>query len=106
MSNPAKPTDPRVSGPISSNVTSANQESNQLPPMNELVTDKPIQAVSPELSLWRWLTEPHVEQWLLPATGAWVLGLDWLLFTQETITLGLAVPRTAVTGFGGGAIGT
>lgn len=74
--------------------------------MNELVTQKPISAPSPEASLWHWLTRPSEEQWLLPATGAWILGLDWFLFSQETITLGLAVPVAAVAGFIGGAIGT
>lgn len=74
--------------------------------MNELVTEKPISVPSPEASLWHWLTEPSAEQWLLPATGAWILGLDWLLFTQETITLGLAVPLAAVVGFVGGSVGT
>lgn len=82
------------------------QESDAEPPMNELVTHQPLPPASPELSLWRWLTEPSVEQWLLPATGAWILGLDWLLFTQETITMGLAVPLAAVVGFLGGSIGT
>ncbi len=60
----------------------------------------------PELSLWRWLTEPHDAQWLLPVTGVWILGLDWLLFSQETISLGLATPLTVVVGFLGGAVGT
>jgi hypothetical protein len=76
------------------------------PTMNDLATQKPIPAVPAEVTLWRWLTEPHELQWLLPATGAWILGLDWFLFSQETITLGLAVPATAVLGFLGGALGT
>jgi len=76
------------------------------PKMNDLATQKPLPAVPAEVTLWRWLTEPHEAQWLLPATGAWILGLDWFLFSQETITLGLAVPATAVVGFIGGAIGT
>lgn len=83
-----------------------SQVSDAEPPMNELVTHKPLPPASPELTLWHWLTEPSAEQWLLPATGAWILGLDWFLFTQETISLGLAVPATAVLGFLGGAIGT
>jgi hypothetical protein len=74
--------------------------------MNELVTEKPMSVPSPGASLWRWLTEPSEVQWLLPATGAWILGLDWLLFTQETVTLGLAVPLAAVVGFVSGAVGT
>jgi len=75
--------------------------------MNELSPQPPIPAAaSPELSIWRWLTEPHGSQWLLPATGVWILGLDWLLFSQETISLGLAMPLTAIVGFVGGALGT
>jgi hypothetical protein len=74
--------------------------------MNELTTQKPNLTESPELSLWHWLTERHDAQWLLPATGAWILGIDWFLFSQETITLCFAVPATAVLGFVGGAIGT
>ena len=74
--------------------------------MNDLATQKPIPAVLPEVSLWRWLTEPHEAQWLLPATGAWILGLDWFLFSQETVTLFVATPLTAIVGFLGGALGT
>jgi hypothetical protein len=85
---------------------SISQEPKHRPPMNELASQKPIPAVSPELSLWHWLTDPRAGQWLLPATGAWILGLDWLLFSQETISLGLAVPLTATVGFVGGAVGT
>ncbi len=92
--------------PDPSNYDPQNQEPNQLPPMNELATQTPIPAVSPELSLWRWLTEPHEAQWLLPATGAWILGLDWFLFSQEFVSLGLVAPIAAVVGFVGGAIGT
>jgi hypothetical protein len=96
---------------------SHEQEPLQHPPMNDLATQiedspwrEPIPAVaptvSPEASLWRWLTEPHEEQWLLPATGAWILGLDWFLFSQETVTLFVATPLTAIVGFLGGALGT
>ena len=85
-----------------------NQEPIQRPPMNDLATQEPIRATTspPELSLWRWLTEPHGSQWLLPVTGAWILGLDWLLFTQNTLVLGLATPLLVVIGFVGGTLGT
>lgn len=84
-----------------------NQEPNHRPPMNELTTPKPISAAtSPELTLWRWLTEPVAVQWLLPVTGLWILGLDWLLFTQNTLVLGLATPLLVVIGFLGGTLGT
>ena len=74
--------------------------------MSDLATQKPIPAATPELTLWRWLTDPHAGQWLLPATGAWILGLDWLLFAQNTLVLGLATPLTVVVGFVSGALGT
>jgi hypothetical protein len=41
----------------------------------------------------------------LPATGLWIMGLDWLLFPKEAVTLGLAVPFTSVVGFLAGSIG-
>jgi hypothetical protein len=42
---------------------------------------------------------------MLPATGALVMGLDWLLFSKEAATLGLAIPFTSVVGFLAGSIG-
>ena len=45
-------------------------------------------------------------RFLLPWTGAWILGLDWLLFSQNAISLGLATPLIIVLGFGLGATGT
>ncbi len=85
---------------------SCSQERNQRLPMNELATQKSISASSNEFSLWSWLTKPVSEQWLLPVTGAWILGLDWLLFTQNTIVLGLATPMLVAAGFVGGLLGT
>jgi hypothetical protein len=43
---------------------------------------------------------------LLPATGLWILALDWLLFSQDTVTLGLSTPLTALVGFLAGSAGT
>src|SRR5262245_58664075 len=74
--------------------------------MNPMTPQTSAPAVSPELSLWDWLTRSSDGQWLLPATGAWILGLDWFLFSQETISIGLATPLTAILGFVGGGIGT
>jgi hypothetical protein len=84
------------------------QEPNQRPPMNDLATQKPIgvAASPPELSLWRWITEPRAGQWLLPVTGVWILGLDWMLFAENTLSLYLATPLLAVAGFVGGTLGT
>lgn len=71
-----------------------------------VISQQPLRGTVEEPSPLQWLTESHADQWLLPATGAWILGLDWFLFSQETITLGLAVPATALVGFLGGTIGT
>jgi hypothetical protein len=74
--------------------------------MNQLTPQEPITAASgPESTLWRWLTDPQPRRWLLPITGLWILGLDWLLFTQNTVVLGLATPLLVVIGFLGGAAG-
>ncbi|HEY4233972.1 MAG TPA: hypothetical protein VGM76_11135 [Lacipirellulaceae bacterium] len=55
---------------------------------------------------WRWLTEPDGKTWLLPLTGLWIIGLDWLLFSEEIVTIELATPVIATVGFLLGAIGT
>lgn len=52
-----------------------------------------------------WLLGPVPERFLLPATGLWIMGLDWLLFPKEAVTLGLATPATAIIGFLAGSIG-
>ena len=43
---------------------------------------------------------------LCRATGIFILGLDWILFSQNALALGLATPLTAVFGFCLGGIGT
>jgi hypothetical protein len=69
--------------------TFAQQE--LLPPANEAPDD-----VSGLLS---WLIDPLPQRFMLPATGLLVLGLDWLLFSNEVVTAGLALPFTMVFGF-------
>ena len=59
--------------------TNATQE--LLPPVSEEPTGA---------SGWfGWLTDPLPQRFMLPATGLLVMGLDWLLFSQEAATLGL-----------------
>jgi hypothetical protein len=84
----------------------SRQEPNLSPPMNELATQKPIPATPVEPTLWQWLTEPKESLWLLPVTGAWILGLDWILFAENTLSLYLATPVLVVAGFIGGLAGT
>jgi hypothetical protein len=55
---------------------------------------------------WRWLIDPQAESWLLPLSGLWIIGLDWLLFSEEVVTFELATPVIATVGFLLGAIGT
>lgn len=52
-----------------------------------------------------WFTDPLPQRFMLPATGLLILGLDWLLFSKEVATLGLATPVTSVLGFLAGSIG-
>jgi hypothetical protein len=53
-----------------------------------------------------WLTAPLPGNWMLPVTGLFVLGLDWLCFSEDAATLGLSIPLTSLVGFVGGAVGT
>ena len=53
-----------------------------------------------------WLTIPLPKRFMLPATGLLIMGLDWLLFSEEAATFGIAIPFTSVVGFLAGSIGT
>lgn len=54
----------------------------------------------------RWLVSPERPNFLLPLTGFWILGLDWLLFSEEALSLGLSIPLTVLVWFVFGAAGT
>lgn len=43
---------------------------------------------------------------LHPSSGALILGLDWLLFSENAMTLGLSTPLSVGLGFGLAGIGT
>ncbi|HMC10218.1 MAG TPA: hypothetical protein VKH44_02965 [Pirellulaceae bacterium] len=43
---------------------------------------------------------------MLPATGLLIMGLDWLLFSEEAASFGLLIPFTSMVGFLAGTIGT
>jgi hypothetical protein len=45
-------------------------------------------------------------RFFLPLTGAWILGLDWLLFSQSVLSVGLALPSVMLLGFMLGGVGT
>ena len=53
-----------------------------------------------------WLTDPLPKRFMLPATGLLIMGLDWLLFSEDAATLGFAIPFTSFFGFVAGCIGT
>ena len=53
----------------------------------------------------RWLFKPKQRRFMLPATGAWILALDWLLFSSNALTAGTATPIVMVVGFVLGSAG-
>lgn len=53
-----------------------------------------------------WLTDPLPKRFMLPASGLLIMGLDWLLFSEEAATFGVAIPLTSLAGFVAGSIGT
>ena len=52
-----------------------------------------------------WIIDPE-RGMLLPLTGIWILALDWLLFSSNLLTAGLATPVVVAVGFVLGAVGT
>jgi 4-amino-4-deoxy-L-arabinose transferase-like glycosyltransferase len=53
------------------------------------------------------MPEPSLRtRFLHPASGALILGLDWLLFSGSALTLGLSTPMLALIGFALGGVGT
>jgi len=53
-----------------------------------------------------WLFNPKRRRFILPATGLWILVLDWLLFSSNVLSAWLATPVVVIVGFvlgGGGA---
>jgi hypothetical protein len=49
--------------------------------------------------LERRLFKPKQRRFMLPATGAWILALDWLLFSSNVLSAGTATPLVMVAGF-------
>jgi hypothetical protein len=62
-----------------------------------------LEAAGKEEAHWkrwgRWLFKPKQRRFMLPATGAWILALDWLLFSSNALTAGTATPIVMVVGF-------
>jgi hypothetical protein len=59
-----------------------------------------------ESSWFDWLTDPLPKRFMLPATGLLIMGLDWLLFSEEAASFGLLIPFTSLVGFLAGTFGT
>ena len=55
--------------------------------------------------LVRWLFKQKQRRFMLPATGAWILALDWLLFSTNTLSAYAATPIVMVVGFVLGSAG-
>jgi hypothetical protein len=73
---------------------------------SEQDSEQPQQLTSDTIGgRFRWLTDPQ-RGWLLPLSGLWILALDWLLFSSNVLTVGLATPIVAVIGFVVGGAGT
>ncbi len=53
-----------------------------------------------------WLIKPDKRRLMLPATGAWILALDWLLFTSNALSAGTATLIVMIVGFVLGSAGT
>ena len=75
---------------------------------------QPVQELLPPLrnrlgaepNWFDWLTDPMPKRFMLPATGLLIMGLDWLLFSEEAASFGLLIPFTSLVGFLAGSIGT
>ena len=52
-----------------------------------------------------WLFSPKQKRFLLPATGLWILVLDWLLFSANIFSAWLATPVVALLGLLLGSVG-
>jgi hypothetical protein len=76
------------------------------PTANQELLIQPSTRSPNESSLLEWLLGPAAGRFFLPVSGLWILALDWLLFSQDTLTLGLSTPLTSLLGFLAGAIGT
>ncbi len=55
---------------------------------------------------FRWLIAPEKPQFLLPIAALLILLLDWLLFSSNVLSAGLATPIVVVVGFLLGSVGT
>ena len=77
------------------------------PTIQESLPARAATHAAEEPTLWEWLTAAEPHRFMLPLTGLWILGLDWLIFTKNMfLSLGMATPLAAVAGFALGGAGT
>ena len=55
---------------------------------------------------WEWLSNAHHKSLLHPTTAVWILGLDWLIFGGNALSLGLATFLLMFFGFLLGTLGS
>ena len=78
----------------------------------EVPASPPVAGAAPgspttlDAGMWGWLTSSHHRTLFHPTTGLWVLGLDWVLFSGNAVTLGWATLLVMVVGFFLGSAGT
>jgi hypothetical protein len=46
-----------------------------------------------------WLFNPKQRRFIVPATGVWILVLDWVLFSSNVLSAWLATPVVMLLGF-------
>ena len=49
--------------------------------------------------LMNWLFNPKQRRFMVPATGVWILVLDWVLFSSNVLSAWLATPVVMLLGF-------
>ncbi len=78
-----------------------------MPELNDTNSDSREPSPSqPSGGLMNWLFNPKQRRFLLPATGLWILVLDWLLFSSNALSAFLATPVVMLLGFVLGSGGT
>ncbi len=63
-------------------------------------------APSFDQGVWHWLTSKEHSSLLHPLSGLWILGLDWMLFGGNVVSLGLLTILMMLAGFVIGGAGT
>ena len=65
-----------------------------------------LQLPAQQVGRLRWFTNPDNRRIILPATGAWILALDWILFSSNALSAGTETLVVMIVGFVIGGVGT